>query len=70
MGRGSEWLGKQVQKSLRKHTTRPEDSKGKFSYGEPEETLSTSWRNTTALHSRGTGPLPGEQTRMHQIAGQ
>lgn len=37
--RGAEWLGKQVHKSLRKRIARPEDSKGKSSYGDPEETL-------------------------------
>lgn len=37
--RGAEWLGKQVHKSLWKRIARPEDSKGKSSYGDPEETL-------------------------------
>lgn len=38
MRKGSEGLGKQVLKSSKKHTARPEDSKGKFSYGESVET--------------------------------
>lgn len=51
MGRGSEWLGKQVYKSLRKLTARPENSKGKFSYGKPEETLCPQAGETQLLYT-------------------